>query len=505
VIQERKRTRRGLPHDRPTLIVLGVLLAVGLTLRLLLVVAWRPALLGYPDSSVYLEAAKGFAPGSGIPDTVFFDRIRPAGYPIFLRLLHLIGNQLTLVVLVQHALGLAAAVLLYLTVRRIGGPAWLGLVPAAVVLFGGTEVFLEHAAVSESLYIFLTAGALYAAVRATESPDPGWAALSGYMLGTAADVRFLGLVVVPTVAVWLLAARRDSLSGRVLHAAVLVAAGTFMVAVYVVAQRQSTGFTGITQAGIWNLYGRVAGFADCSKFTPPPGTRVLCEHTPPGRRPGLNQYLYAASPATRAFGFPDYGGDRLSSLADNAKVAAFARAAIVHQPLDYVVAVAEDSLRYVLPGRDPSGGGGFAPDGLIADLHDPGYSGFVMSQVMPGYYANGGYSVHPQLFHGLESYERHTRIDGGTFVGLLLLALIGPFVARGSVRAGSALFAIVTLELLLMPITFAVYDARLAVPAFGVLAAGAALGGWSLWTFARATRGGARRTAREANESPSPP
>jgi hypothetical protein len=203
------------------------------------------------------------------------------------------------------------------------------------------------------------------------------------MLGSAADVRFLGLAVVPSVAVWLLAARPDSLSGRILHAAVLLAAGTFMVAAYVVVQRQSTGFTGITQSGIWNLYGRVAGFADCSKFTPPAGKRLLCETTEPSRRPGLSQYLYASSPATRAFGFPDYGGDRLSSLADNDRVAAFARATILHQPLDYLATVAKDSLRYVVPDSDPSRGGGLTPGGLVATLQDPGYSGFVMSQVMP--------------------------------------------------------------------------------------------------------------------------
>ena len=235
---------------------------------------------------------------------------------------------------VQHLLGIATAVLLYLAVRRIGGAPWLGLVPAGIVLFGGLEVFVENAALTEPLYIFLTAGGLYAAVWALDSPDPGWAALAGFMLGAGACVRYVGVAILPIVAVWLLVARRDTLRGRLLHSAALLAGGVVLIGGYVYAQNQATGYTGLTRGGAWTLYGRVAPFADCSKFTPPPGTSALCESTPPSIRPGQNMYLFNPySPAIRAFGYPDWGGDRLSSRTDNAKVASFARAAIRGQPL----------------------------------------------------------------------------------------------------------------------------------------------------------------------------
>jgi hypothetical protein len=71
----------------------------------------RPALLirlastsgGRPPSAgsfcaLYVTAA---------PLGVFHDAQRPAGYPIFLRLVHLFSESLSFTILVQHALGVA--------------------------------------------------------------------------------------------------------------------------------------------------------------------------------------------------------------------------------------------------------------------------------------------------------------------------------------------------------------------------------------------------------------
>jgi hypothetical protein len=75
---------------------------------------------------------------------VFRDVQKPAGYPIFLGLVHAFSDRLTLTILVQHSLGIATGLLLYKSVLRTGAPAWLGLLPAAVVFFGGTGLLLEH-------------------------------------------------------------------------------------------------------------------------------------------------------------------------------------------------------------------------------------------------------------------------------------------------------------------------------------------------------------------------
>ena len=42
----------------------------------------------------------------------------------------------------------------------------------------------------------------------------------------------------------------------------------------------------------WNLYARAAPFADCSKFTAPAGTEILCEQRPPSERPGPFGYVW---------------------------------------------------------------------------------------------------------------------------------------------------------------------------------------------------------------------
>src|SRR4051794_37554967 len=107
---------------------LAIILAIGALLRLLLVLGWQPALFGWPDAASYVDVSQG---------QLFANELRPAGYPIFLKLLHGVAPSLLLLVLVQHLLGLTAAALLYLAAVRAGAPGWFALLPAAVVALGG--------------------------------------------------------------------------------------------------------------------------------------------------------------------------------------------------------------------------------------------------------------------------------------------------------------------------------------------------------------------------------
>src|ERR687886_542781 len=87
--------------------VLVAILLFGFVLRLALTLGWQPALFGWPDAASYIDVAHG---------QLFGNELRPAGYPLFLRGLHAVAPSLLLVVVVQHVLGLATAVVLYLTV-----------------------------------------------------------------------------------------------------------------------------------------------------------------------------------------------------------------------------------------------------------------------------------------------------------------------------------------------------------------------------------------------------
>jgi hypothetical protein len=131
---------------RPEMIALGLIVLLGLALRLYFIEQWRPALIGFPDTTIYVQDAR-----TGI----FNDPLHIGGYSEFLRLMHEIRPHLSFVILLQHLMGLASGLLLFGAVRRAGLPAGLGLVPAAVVILGGSELFIEHAALSEALFIFL--------------------------------------------------------------------------------------------------------------------------------------------------------------------------------------------------------------------------------------------------------------------------------------------------------------------------------------------------------------
>src|ERR1039458_8036033 len=87
------------------------------------------------------------------------------------------ATRLAWAIALQHVFGLASAVLLFLAVRRAGGPLSLGLLPAAVVALNGAEMFLEHSTLTESLFIFLQSLAIYFGVRAAGARLPIWAAL----------------------------------------------------------------------------------------------------------------------------------------------------------------------------------------------------------------------------------------------------------------------------------------------------------------------------------------
>src|SRR3954453_7174519 len=158
------RAVRSLSRDRLIALAgLALLGAGGLVLRLEMAAAYRPAFLGYPDTHFYIQGAN--AP-------LFSNPMQPIGYEAFLQATHDLGSTLQATMRLQHGLGLATALLLFLAVRRIGGPAWLGLAPAAVVALGGDQLFFEHAVLSETLFGFLCAAALYAGARCL---DGGWA------------------------------------------------------------------------------------------------------------------------------------------------------------------------------------------------------------------------------------------------------------------------------------------------------------------------------------------
>jgi len=392
------------------LVALAALLGAGLLLRVYFLLVWRPALTGFSDTGVYFQGAVA---------SLWSSPGRTAGYSMFLRVLHAISPHLILVTIVQHGLGLLAAVLFFLAVRRCGGPRGLGLAPAAIIALGGDELFIEHAALSEAVFIFLLSAMLYCAVRASQD-GVWWAALAGLCAGLGVWDRVAGVEMVAVIALWLV-------------------------------------------------------------FKPPPGTRPLCEPTPPSQRHDHSNadYIFQYSPAQQLLG-PSYLVSKYPHAM--ALLQKWSEAVILNQPLDYLHAVSLDAIRLVDPNHFSYGA--YSADELVAyllygpEMHPPEVNKLVTS------WQRLLYPDDPAAHHGdigpLKEWERITRIDGVWMVILLALCLTGPWLVAGRARAGTTLFAATALVLLFFPILTTGYDYRYTIPAFGPLLAAGALASWGL-------------------------
>ena len=107
--------------------LLLILLAAGLGLRVVTQLAYRPALF-YIDSYKYLKGSGGYD---------------PVGYNLLLKPVLWAGNLAT-VAAVQHLLGLAMAVILYLTLSRRHAPRWAAALATAPLLLDAYQLQMEQ-------------------------------------------------------------------------------------------------------------------------------------------------------------------------------------------------------------------------------------------------------------------------------------------------------------------------------------------------------------------------
>jgi hypothetical protein len=461
---------------------LAIVLGLGLVARLGVMGLYSTAVYHYfgGDSSRYLRL--DFTGYHGL----FSDPGMTSGYPAFLDVLQAITSQLVFTIGVQHLLGLATAVVLYATALAIGAPRAVALVPAAVVALSGDQIFIEHALLTETLWTLLIAGALYGVARYLHRPASLWSpAAAGMLLGLAATVRNVALLLPLLFAAWLLLAGGGAPRRRALAAGALLVPALVVVGGYVGAARLNDGYTGFTELSGFNLYGRVAQFADCGRFTPPPGTQQLCETRPPNQRPGPFTYQFSPdSPSARA---------GLRNTPASAKVLGrFGRAVALHQPLDYAKVVVKDLVRYAVPdvGADRPGSGSTpeqmsfgwtratqqaeAPE-VIAAHYAEVYTG-----VSPPERSSGRLAV-------LETYQEVFRLHGLELVLALAIATVGAVAGRGARRL-TVLMLAVSAYLFLMPALLNSYEPRYVVTPSAVLATAAAVGGWAAFRARRARR-----------------
>jgi hypothetical protein len=464
-------------------IALAVVIAAGLLLRALVWVTYDPAFLNNADTSAYLYMAAG---------DLFDDPVRTAGYPMVMRVLHDVTSDIDLVVAVQHLVGIATGVLLYLTVRRIGAPVWAGVIAAAAVLLSLDQILLEHTILSETQFAFLLVAALYCGVRTLDEPRNLvgpltsrhlWLAATGALFALTAWTRGLAAPLVPLAAVFVALAIPGPAWHRVGRAALAGGAGMAVLLVYFSLNAASTGTFGMAQASGWAIYARAAPFADCSQFTVPSGTEELCQTIPADKRPGPDYYTWRRqSPARQEIGYPPAGDDSLRS---------FGVRAILAQPRAYASAVGRDFMRFFFPSinRDQFLAG-VDYDYLAMDRRDRAIERDLAAKLAT-YYDPDGLDVDEEGLETLTEFQQGLRVHPLLMLQGVILGALGIWFSSGRVRWALALLLGVSLVLLAIPSAIGTYNARYAVPLGGPLVACGAVGAWVL--IARIRDGGRRR------------
>jgi 4-amino-4-deoxy-L-arabinose transferase-like glycosyltransferase len=235
-----KSVRQQVSGDALAFALLGLLIVAGVVLRVLLSEAQSPGFLSSTDSIYYLIAAHTnvfmwAAEHNGNP--------WPAGYPTFLAAVYRLGDTASFVILVQHVLGVATAILWFFSVRRVASALW-GLLPAAVILLAGPVLFMEHAPLSEALFAFLIAAAIFCAVQAYDRQPLVWGLAAGALAAMSATVRVIGLALVGVVLLWLLLGVSGPWRRRALAAAAGLAAVAVILGGYLVTMKSESGFGG---------------------------------------------------------------------------------------------------------------------------------------------------------------------------------------------------------------------------------------------------------------------
>ncbi|MGI8803771.1 MAG: hypothetical protein ACR2KV_16670 [Solirubrobacteraceae bacterium] len=404
---------------------------------------------------------------------LFSDPFAPSGYPV---LLAAVGRSAPAVSVVQHLLGLLTVALLWQAGRELSGcagvPRWLAAVPAVFVAFSGDQWFFEQSLMSETLFTVLVVGAVLAMLRADGPSDRplAWSAVAGAALAAAGVTRLAGFAAAAVGLVWLLLWARPPLGRRGRTAAAYVLGAAAVVAVYVGAA--SGHENGIGSYAGWSLYGRVGPFADCAKFTPPAGTRALCEPRPPDARPGVYFYLFStgassgeASPAVALFhGAPN----------GNAELRRFALRAIESEPLAYLRTVAKDAIRYV----DPAYGNhrpeaGIGPEFVYLGTSLTPYPARSEVERLYGYHVGSG-----PLRFPFESWLTLSRVPGLLWLAGIAAVVGGLAVGRSGPRRRLILVAGVAFALYMTPVMTVTYEYRYAVPAQGLALLAGVLGAW---------------------------
>ena len=429
----------------------GVLL-IATTIRVLVEVAYSPALEFFGDSYDYMQEAGHLSR---------VDIWHPPGYPLLLWVLSGTHN-VAMITVVQHAIGVAAGIVIYQLVKRQQVGTIGATLASLPVLLDAYQLDVEQIVLSETLFILLVLLALRGCLRLRRGEGAiGTALIVGLLLGGATLTRTVGMGVAGLVLLWLLVTRVGIT--RVIAAGVAFA---IPVLSYALAFKAAYGVLGLQGYSGRYLYGMVGQFANCHGVSLTKQERILCPTEPTHQRPGLNQYVWDASQ------FPLLRGPEVHR---SQTAGSFGRKLLLHQPGRYADVVAANFVHYFEPGRSVG-----PRDWFVGSWQFPANIGSPAWHIQPATVTFGGdrtdlgAHIDPGLASFLRGYQRWVYTPGP----LLLLLLPLPFLALIARRRdgpdvdAAVLLTTTGLLLLLIPSATAGFDWRYLLPAATLMVPG---------------------------------
>jgi hypothetical protein len=395
----------------------SIVIAAGVALRVLAQMAYHPAII-YIDTLKYLYDAW---PGSD-----------PVGYKIPLKLILLAGDLGTVEV-VQHLLGIAIAVTLYLVMIRRGLPRWLSALAIAPVMLDAYQVQVESMIMPDIWFEALVVAGL-AVLLWRPMPSMRLALIGGALLGASTGIRQIGEVLIIPALIYVVALR-GGWRKIVQNATAITCAFALAVLFYLSADYQLAGHFYISRSSGSLTYGRMAGAADCGTLKLPKIERPLCP-TKTQQANGPDWLDHSVTSPLRTY---DTKLPFNMLPAEGQLIANFNRAVERQQPTRVVSAIFRDSAklfaidRYTSPGDTAIVRWQFqrnfptAQYGPWISVHDNAIwlrLGTLSSSVLPTR-LNPAYGGAPEVNKPIAAFLRWYQIHGGYTPGpLYLLSVI---------------------------------------------------------------------------------
>ncbi|MFY9888884.1 MAG: hypothetical protein WAK71_11300 [Streptosporangiaceae bacterium] len=376
--------------------VAAVLLTAGLVLRVLAQLAYRPALF-YIDSVKYLYNSDGND---------------PEGYKAPLRAIAFVSN-LDTVAAIQHLLGLAIAVLIYVLLLRRGVARWLAALAMAPVLLDAYQLQNEQAIMPGTWFEALIVAGIAILLW---HPAISWRRIvaAGLVLGTSATVAQVGEALIPAAALFVIVAAGGGWRRVLGKTAVLCLACVVPILLYCTGSYLMAGSFFLSHSGVTSFYGRTAAAVDCATIRLPADERALCP-TPAQQARGNDWLEFGTYSPVQSY-YRNLPRGEVDTLVTN-----FNHSVVTQQPLRVLSAYLRDVLkvyavvRVTAPGDPPISRWQFQTSFPYFSSHaTPSIVRTAISQF------GGG---KPAVWRPVAAFLRSYQLDGGYAPGPLLVLL----------------------------------------------------------------------------------